>query len=182
MRYGNLGGEQRESEPAELANFPHDISVFLASARAAGLTVPSGLVGRVVLDGPVAENPAVAGSQASQVVPLVSDSPALSVGRSQGSGPVIRSSQGSVPESGCQASASVSAGVPQVDSGSAASAGVNVGASNSGLSRGSTFSVSFAEDGAPEPSEDDRDPERMSQESFRSVLRLLSQLCPDSRI
>ena len=42
--------------------------VFLASARAAGLTVPSGLVGKLVLDGPVAEGSAAADSQPPQVV------------------------------------------------------------------------------------------------------------------
>ena len=90
---------------------------------------------------------------------------------------VIRSSQGSAPESGRQASAPVLVGGPLLDSRSAASA-VNVGASTSGLGSGSTFSVSFAEDGASEHTEDDRDPVKVSQESFQSVLRLLARLCP----
>ena len=53
------------------------------------------------------ESPAVAASQASLSFLSLSLVAALSVGRSQGPGPAIGLSQGSVPGSGCQVSAPV---------------------------------------------------------------------------
>ena len=63
MRYGNLGGERNESEPAVSANSPPDFFEFIRKARAAGLEVPQGLVGRVFLAGPEAVGSAAAAPQ-----------------------------------------------------------------------------------------------------------------------
>ena len=186
MRYGNLGGERIESEPAALANSPPEFSDFFSKARAAGLEVPEGLVGRILLAGPDAAGSAAAAPQrirpgsvsegqlgvgVDAVVHGRAQPPAVALGLSQGAGSVAGIDSSVVGLSGSQ-----SAGL-----GLGAAAAVNVGASTSGMSRSATHSVSFADAEFADPSEpEDRDSERASQESFKSVLKLLFQLCPDA--